>query len=141
MIGIDCTRPEQAPTMNTSAVTALVTRPGAHAAEHRHDECDRAEQDVERGLQQHHAAIGFALGADLDVGGGSRDLDGMIEQRVAARAVEPHLLEAVEHVAQAIIKLVFPARGFAHLDGMLLGLGMEDRGAGADDDDAQDEGQ
>ena len=109
---------------------------GRHA-EHRHDERDRAEQDVERGLQQHHAAIGFALGADLDVGGGPRDVDEVIEQRVAARPVEPDLLEAVEHVAQAIVQLVFPSRRFAHLDGMLLGLGMEDRGAGADDDDAQ----
>ena len=85
MMGIDCTRPEQAPTMNTSAVTALVTEPGVHA-EQRHDESDRAKQDIERGLQQHHAAVGFALGSDLDVGGGSRNVDKMIEQGVAARA-------------------------------------------------------
>jgi hypothetical protein len=32
MSGIDCTRPKQAPTMNTSAVIALVTVPPPHVS-------------------------------------------------------------------------------------------------------------
>ena len=64
----------------------------------------------------------------------------MVEQRVAARSVEAHLLEAVEHVAQPVVELVLPARRLSHRFAVLLGLGVKQSGADADDDDGEDEG-
>ena len=89
-IGIDCTRPKQAPTMNNSAVVVLaIEEPPSESLKFGRDEHHRAEQDVHRDLRGDDHLEGFGLGADFDVGRGLRHLDGIVEQIVAARAVEP----------------------------------------------------
>ena len=53
---------------------------------------------------------GFRLAAYFDVGRGSRHVNGVVEQIVAAFAVEPYLLEPIQEVGQPIIQPALPLR-------------------------------
>ena len=106
------------------------------AAESRDRERYSAEQSVQRALQEHHSPEGFALGADFDVGGNPRHFDNIVKKSVATRAVEPHLLEAVQEVHQTIEQPVFQIRRFMRRHAELAALCVEQHCCDAEDYDA-----
>ena len=95
-------------------------RAAERIAQIRRNEHDGAEQDVHRDLRRHDHLEGFGLGADFDVGRGLRHIQRVVEQIVAARGIEPHLLEAVEEVDQPVEQPALPRRRFALLRGQPL---------------------
>ena len=136
-----CTRPMQTPTTNISAVVVLAIEPSDGAAERRHHEHDRGQQQVHRGLREHQPLEGLALGADLDVGGIARHLDDVLVEVVAARLVQPDFLEAVQQIHQPVEQPVVPGGGLALAGGELMALGVKDHRGDAQNGDAQHERQ
>ena len=85
-IGIDCTRPKQAPTTNNSAVVALaIEEPPSESLRLGATKTTAPSKMYIEICDSHDHLEGFGLGADLDVGRGFRHLDGVVEQIVAAR--------------------------------------------------------
>ena len=62
---------------------------------------------------------------DLDIGGGARDVEGVVVKRFAAVGVEPDLLEAVEKVADAIEQPALLLRSFGPFLGQAAAAEME----------------
>src|SRR4029079_7694759 len=101
----------------------------------RRDKNNRADQDIHGYLRGHDELEGFRLTVDLDVGCGSRDLAGILEEVHAARRVEPHLLESVEEVSKAIEQADFPSRRLLLFCRQAPVLVMKDYARNTDDHD------
>ena len=81
------------------------------------------------------------MAANFDVRCFSRYLDNIVEQIVAARAIEPDLLEPVQKVDQAIEQAVVPFGGLTRASGNLTTLEVKYHARNADDHHAHGKGQ